>query len=78
MPAERRDDLAYALGQVRALGTAESMVQPLAPVVWAEAPPAGFVDLTDAGAAGADGVAVVLDDLGEAPAWERLNVRRET
>jgi hypothetical protein len=73
---ERREDLAYALGQIRALGTAESMVQPLAPVVWAEAVPEGWVDLTGAEAGADDGVAVVLDDLGEAPVWERLNVYR--
>jgi hypothetical protein len=73
---ERRDDLAYALGQIRALGTAESMVQPLAPVVWAETVPAGWVDLTRVEEGAEDGVAVVLDDLGEAPVWERLNVYR--
>lgn len=79
--AERRELLALALAHLRALGTAESLVQPLAPAHWAEAPPVGFIELTadpagvDA-AVGARGHAVVLDDLGSEPSWERLNVYR--
>ena len=76
-PSERRDDLAFALGQLRALGNAESLVQPLGPPAWHDAPPAGFVDLTTEGDATREGgYAVVLDDLGEAPAWSRLNAYR--
>jgi len=77
VPEGRRDDLVFALGQLRALGNAESLVQPLAPPDWLESMPDGFIDLTaEAEDGGQAGVAVVLDDLGEAPAWERLNVYR--
>ncbi|MCC6629134.1 MAG: hypothetical protein IT340_17230 [Chloroflexi bacterium] len=81
VPDERRDSLTLALAHLRALGTAESLVQPLAPAHWAAAPPDGFVELTSDPASGtapapARGHAVVIDDLGPAPSWERLNVYR--
>lgn len=81
---DRREPLTGALARIRALGTAESLVQPLGPPRWEEAPPAGFVNLSgndpanDADAVTATGgeVAAVLDDLGPAPDWTRLNVYR--
>lgn len=71
-------DLMFAFGQLRALGNAESLVQPLAPAWLLEEVPEGFVSLTteDVGP-GMEGYAVVLDDLGTAPRWERLNVYRQ-
>ena len=81
VPEERRATLAFALGQLRALGTAESLVQPLAPAAWVDEPPGGWVDLTaavpaDEATPEARGHAVVVDDLGHAPSWARLNVYR--
>lgn len=76
VPDEWAADLAFALGQLRALGTAESLVQPLAPPAWANEPPAGAISLTTDGGDADRGFAVVLDDLGSAPAWERLDVYR--
>lgn len=76
VPEPHWEDLAFALGHLRALGIAESLVQPLAPATWEEAPPPGYVDLTAEAGDDATGLAVVLDDLGPAPAWERLNVYR--
>ena len=72
-----RSDLAFALCQLRALGNAESLVQPVRPPDWVDAFPDGFVDLTrEVSASDEHGHTVVLDDLGESPSWERLNVYR--
>ncbi len=76
VPADRTADLAFALGQLRAIGTAESLVQPVAPPVWPTAPPPGAISLTTEGSDEERGFAVVLDDLGSDPSWERLNVYR--
>jgi hypothetical protein len=77
VPADHRADVTFAVGQIRALGNAESLVQPLAPPAWHDAPPEEFISLTDENEVEPeDGVAVVVDDLGEAPAWSRLNVHR--
>ena len=77
VPPEHRDDVAFALGQLRSLGSAESLVQPLGPAAWRNALPEGFVDLTAEVEETRDvGYAVVLDDLGDAPAWNRLNAYR--
>jgi hypothetical protein len=74
---DHRDDLSFALSQLRALGNAESLVQPLAPPAWHDTPPAEYVDLTADTVEEVDGgQAVVLDDLGASPSWERLNVYR--
>lgn len=75
-PAARAGDLAFALGQLRALGTAESLVQPLAPPTWQEQPPPDHTPLTTEQSDQTVGFAVVLDDLGDAPSWGRLNVYR--
>lgn len=77
VPDDRRADLGFALGQLRALGNAESLVQPVGPPDWEDTYPEGLVDLTsEASADDERGHAVVLDDLGDAPSWERLNVYR--
>lgn len=77
---DRRELLEAALLRVRALGAADSLVQPLAPPTWTDEPPDGFVTLTanvaDPESRAASEVAVVLDDLGPAPDWTRLNVYR--
>jgi len=44
--AERRADAAFALANLRALGIAESFVQPLAPPTWRDEAPGGVVWLT--------------------------------
>ncbi len=75
LPEEHRDDLAYGLTHLRALGNAESMVQPLGPVEWLDELPAGFVGLS-APEEMAGEIAAVLDDLGSAPRFERLSVYR--
>lgn len=80
VPPERQADLAWALESLRALGVAESLVQPLAPPLWRDAPPAGFVWLTKGAEEGSgamtQGEACMLDDLGSAPAFARLSVYR--
>src|SRR5690348_15077391 len=80
VPPARRADLAWALEALRSLGVAESLVQPLAPPLWRDAPPAGFVWLTQAAGEGSgttiQGEACMLDDLGSAPAFARLSVYR--
>src|SRR5262249_41427997 len=75
---DRRSDMDFALARLRALGVAESLVQPLEPPAWRDAVPDGFTWLTDdagAGLAGATEVNV-LDDLGSAPSFARLSVYR--
>jgi hypothetical protein len=74
----RRGDLDYALAHLRALGVAESLVQPLAPPIWRDTVPDGFTWLTDDAGAGMAGAteASVLDDLGSAPSFARLSVYR--
>lgn len=72
---ECREDLAYGLTHLRALGNAESMVQPLGPVEWLENIPAGFVGLSEPGDSAGE-IAAVLDDLGRDPRFERLSVYR--
>lgn len=75
-PEERVEDLGFALGQLRALGTAESLVQPLAPPTWQVLPPPEAISLTTEQSGRETGFAVVLDDLGSDPDWDRLNVYR--
>ncbi len=84
VPYDQRDLLTAALARIRALGTADSLVQPLGPPRWEDTPPTGFVNLSGTSTTGeADAprvtgneVAAVLDDLGPAPDWTRLNVYR--
>lgn len=79
VPAERHDDLSYAFEVLRALGVAESLVQPVAPPTWEGGIPAGYTLLTDAAAqipSDAGDEVCVLDDLGFAPRFERLSVYR--
>ncbi len=75
VPPECREDLAYGMTHLRALGNAESMVQPLGPVEWLENIPAGFVGLSEPGDSAGE-IAAVLDDLGREPRFERLSVYR--
>lgn len=75
VPDGRCDDLSYAVGQLRALGVAESLVQPLGPVTWVSTLEAGYCVLTREDRRG-EGVAVVLDDLGREPSFTRLSVYR--
>src|SRR5262249_36570109 len=71
--------------RLRALGVAESLVQPLAPPEWLRDAPSGFTWLTNeagapttSGHASVEGAteATVLDDLGTAPSFARLSVYR--
>ena len=75
VPDERQADLEYALARLRALGNAESLIQPSAPARWADGVPPDFVILTDDDG-GRGGYVCVLDDLGSAPSFERLSVYR--
>lgn len=78
--AERRADVEGALARLRALGVAESLIQPARPPRWHEDEPAGFTWLTENVGEHADsglgGEAYVLDDLGRAPRFERLSLYR--
>lgn len=76
VPEERREDLAYGLTHLRALGNAESMVQPLGPVEWIEDLPASFIRLSTPEDGDSGEIAAVLDDLGSAPSFERLSAYR--
>jgi hypothetical protein len=77
VPEARHEDLAWAAARLRALGNAESLVQPLAPPAWRADLPPGYVLLTaDAESGGAGEVTVVLDDLGPRPSFARLSVYR--
>lgn len=76
-PAQRRSDLVEALALIPALGTADSFVQLVTPPKFIDDLPSEYVRL-DAGAPESpvgDGV-FVLDDLGDAPEWERLSIFR--
>lgn len=78
--AEQQADLERALVRLRALGVAESLIQPAGPTLWHEQQPEGFTWLTENAGESADsqvvGEAVVLDDLGRAPRFERLSLYR--
>lgn len=76
VPEERQLDLEYGLTHLRALGNAESIVQPLGPVQWIDMLPDHFIQLRD-GVNYRGDIAVMLDDLGPAPSFERLSVYRE-
>lgn len=71
---DRLDDAGYALERLRSLGNAESLIQPVAPVRGVDDLPAGFVVL-DVGVEQSN-VAVLLDDLGANPSFDRLSVYR--
>lgn len=89
VPPERRADADFALSALRALGTADSLVQPLAPPAWEEDDglPSGYTLLTPGkpttlagrvpGDLPADALTALLDDLGPAPRFERLSVYRD-
>lgn len=74
VPPDLRGDAVYALERIRGLGNAESLIQPVEPAHIANNLPDGFVVL-DAGTEGGD-VAVLLDDLGVDPSFDRLSVYR--
>jgi hypothetical protein len=84
--ATQRAELADALTRLRALGVAESLIQPAAPPTWRDEEPGaseGFTWLTEEAAAGntgndgpTEGTAYVLDDLGRTPRFERLSLYR--
>lgn len=78
VPQDRQLDLVYAIEALRALGVAESLVQPVAPPTWHHDAPAGFVWLTTTATDGGlpEGEVCMLDDLGRAPNFERLSVYR--
>lgn len=77
VPDERRDLVEYGLSALRALGTSDSLVQPLGPPEWAANLPEGFVLLTRESDGTSGDVACVVDDLGSAPRFERLSAYRE-
>lgn len=79
----QRADLADALLRLRALGVAESLIQPAGPPTWSFDAPKGYTWLTEdtettpeGQTARRAGEAVVLDDLGRAPSFERLSLYR--
>lgn len=81
----RRADLAEALSRLRALGVAESLIQPKGPPQWLAEAPTGeeWVWLTDdaetasrPGEARREREAYLLDDLGRAPSFARLSLYR--
>lgn len=78
----RRADLTDALLRLRALGVAESLIQPMRPPDWSADTPTGFTWLTEsapsgpASPGGQVGEAYVLDDLGRAPSFARLSLYR--
>ncbi len=76
VPPEREPLAEYGLSALRALGSADSLVQPLHPPEWVQELPEGFVVLTGANA-GQGEVAVVVDDLGSSPSFERVSAYRE-
>lgn len=75
VPDERRADAEHALCRLRALGTADSLVQPLAPPTWSGALPPEYALLT-AERSDPGGLPCVLDDLGPSPRFERLSAYR--
>lgn len=89
VPPARRADADFALSALRALGAADSLVQPLAPPLWEEddALPPGYTLLTPGkpaaasapggGALPPDAATVLLDDLGPTPRFERLSAYRD-
>lgn len=75
----RRADLADALLRLRALGVAESLIQPKGPPQWHAEAPSGFTWLTDDvvdAAAYRDHEVYLLDDLGSSPSFARLSLYR--
>jgi hypothetical protein len=76
VPDGRRDDVAYGLSRLRALGNAESLVQPLGPPEWTEELDPSFVPLTTE--EGQGDYICLLDDLGSAPSFDRVSVYRAT
>jgi hypothetical protein len=75
VPDQRRADVEHALGHLRALGTTDSLVQPLAPPVWCDAVPAGFALLTGEHNR-PDELPCVVDDFGPRARFERLSAYR--
>jgi hypothetical protein len=87
--AARRSDLEDALLRLRALGVAESLVQPLGPPTWSNTAPGvadGCVGLTESASQSGPpdesavprdgGEAYVVDDLGRDPRFDRLSLYR--
>lgn len=75
VPDAHQPDADFSLSQLRALGNAESLVQPLRPPTWAQEIPDGFISLTGA-PLDSGPFPIVLDDLGPSPSFERLSAFR--
>jgi len=73
IPADRHEDFSEAIACIRHFGVTESLVQPLRPPRWEPVLPDDFVLLTAEQSAANGAISCVMDDLGDAPSFERLS-----